>query len=202
MRVRKSAEDRKAEILRAALALAYKVGPHQVTTTMISDRCGLTQPALYKHFKSKDEIWAAATNDLCGRIARNIATATRNETTPRGRLRQLILSHLQLVHDTPALPAFMVAHDSRGMQGIERARVQSGMSGLFQAMVGAIEDGRNTGSFRADIDTRDMATLLFGVIQSLVLRLLVTRDSSKLLSDGARLVDLQLSVFEWHEENK
>lgn len=202
MRVRKSAENRKAEILQAALALAYEVGPNQVSTTMISDRCGLTQPALYKHFRNKDEIWQAATNHLCDRIAKNIATAKQPDTPPKDHLRQLILGHLQLVQDTPALPAFMVAHDPKGAQGFERSQVQTSMSDFFQAMVGAIEDGRRERCFRADIGTHDIATLLFGVIQSLVLRLLVTRDSSKLLSDGARLVDLQMSVFEWREENK
>ncbi|MBV1896914.1 MAG: TetR/AcrR family transcriptional regulator [Rhodobacteraceae bacterium] len=195
MRVRKSAEDRKAEIVQAALALAFEVGPEGVTTGMIADCLGLTQPAIYKHFPRKDDIWRSATRTLSGQITANIEDATNRDETPIKRLRRLILGHLQLVHATPALPEFMVARDPKGAQNAVRDEIMPAMTGFFNELADAIKAAQSDGSFRTDIDATDLATLIFGVIQSLVLRMMVTRDPSVLLANGERLLDLQLSAF-------
>lgn len=195
MRTRKSAQDRKAEIELAALALAFEAGPDRVTTGMIADRLGLTQPAIYKHFPRKDDIWNAITKSLGAQVRANIADATARAATPVARLRLLVLGHLRLVHRTPALPQIMVTRDPNGQQSAARAEIQSAMTEYFQALTSAIVDGQGNASLRAETNAKDLATLVFGIIQSLVLRMLVTRDPAVLLEDSERLLDLQLSAF-------
>jgi len=195
MRIRKSAEDRKAEIAQTALALAFEIGPEGVTTGMIADRLGLTQPAIYKHFPCKEDIWRSVTLNLSEQIVANILGAADQAVPPVERLRLLVLGHLQLVHSAPALPEIMVARDPKGAQNAVRTEIQSRMSDLFSALTKTVKDAQDDGSFRADIKARDLATLVFGVIQSLVLRMLVTRDPAILLADSERLLDLQLSAF-------
>lgn len=195
MRLRKPAEDRKAEIVHAALTLAFEVGPERVTTGMIAGHLGLTQPAIYKHFLSKDDIWRTAAKILSLQIEQNILLATDHAETAIERLRMLVLGHLQLVHKTPALPEIMVARDPNGAQNAIRQEVLSSMTEFSNALAGAIEDAQICGSLRANSDPKDLAALVFGIIQSLVLRMLVTRDLSILLRDGERLLNLQLSAF-------
>lgn len=200
MRVRKSAEDRKAEIVQAALTLAFEAGPEGVTTGMIADRLGLTQPAIYKHFPSKEDIWRSVTQTLSGQITANIEDAMSRDENPLMRLRRLVLGHLRLVHATPALPEIMVTRDPKEVQNAVRTEIQSTMTGFFNELIRTIEDAQEAGSFRADIAASDLATLVFGVIQSLVLRMMVSRDPSVLLVDGERLLELQLSAFAQQED--
>src|SRR5690606_4431405 len=126
----KTARDRRAEIARVALDLAIDVGPGQVSTGMIADRLGLTQPAIYKHFPRKDDIWLAVADHLTERIARNIARAAAAPLPPDARLRMLILDHLEVVRDNPALPDIMVMRDAREAHGELRFRMQASMAGL------------------------------------------------------------------------
>ncbi len=186
--------DRRAEIIRAALNLAFELGPDRVTTGLIADRLGVTQPAIYKHFPSKADIWGAATEGLCAAIAENVARAA-DEPRPDARLRKLVMGHLHLLHDNPALPEIMVMRDPDGGQSELRSRVRASMTGFRQALTRAIDEARAGGLYRADIDVGDCATLIFGVIQSLVLRLLHLRDPGDLLKEGERLLDLQLLLF-------
>ncbi|WIY23660.1 hypothetical protein [Parasedimentitalea psychrophila] len=69
------------------------------------------------------------------------------------------------------------------------------MTAFFKALTSAVKDAQTGGCLCAETAPQDIATLIFGIIQSLVLRLLVTRDPSLLLSDGKRLLELQLSAF-------
>jgi len=195
VKARKPAGDRKAEILEAALDLAFHEGPDRVTTGMIAQRLGLTQPAIYKHFPSKDDIWQSVAQNLCDQIASNIAQAAARATHPVEHIRMLILGHLQLVHRTPALPEIMVVRDPKGEQTTVQKEMQASMADFFRTLVQVITKAQGGGALRAEIDARDIATLVFGVIQGLVLRLLVTRNPDVLLEDSERLLDLQISAF-------
>ncbi|MCF6316407.1 MAG: TetR/AcrR family transcriptional regulator [Marinosulfonomonas sp.] len=162
---------------------------------MIADRLNLTQPAIYKHFSSKDDIWAAVATYLSQKINDNV-TRNQSETgAPDTQVRSLVLDHLELVRDNPALPEIMLMRDAKGSHAIVQTSIQPSIGALRAALVANATDAVKQGLFRADIDVNDIATLIFGIIQSLVLRMLVTRDPEMLISNGERLLDLQLSGF-------
>lgn len=193
--MRKTTLDRKIEIQRVALTLAFEVGLDRVTTGMIADQLGLTQPAIYKHFPRKDDIWNAVADQLTGRIADNITRAEQAVCPPDTRLRMLVMDHLQLVQENPALPEIMVVRDKQNARAIIQSRMQASMAQFRNALVANVSAAATEGIFRADIDAKDASTLVFGVVQSLVLRMLLNRNPDILLKDGERLLNLQLSGF-------
>lgn len=195
MNERKPSGDRKAEILTATLDLAFEVGPDHVTTGLIAGRLGLTQPSIYKHFPSKEDIWRAVSEMLCARIVTSAETARQAGRTPMDRLRRLVMSHVQLIAETPALPEIMVTRDPTGTLTDARRRIQAAMGEFRGATTRELEQARAAGDLRDGLRTDDGITLIFGVIQSLVLRLIVTRDPAQLVHEAERLLDLQLSLF-------
>ncbi|WP_428544997.1 TetR/AcrR family transcriptional regulator [Profundibacter sp.] len=201
MRIRKSAEDRKSEIEQTALDLAFKIGPSQVTTGMIAKELGLTQPAIYRHYPKKDDIWSAIALHLGARIDENIAASSAPNLAPMDRLRKLVLGHLRVVKENPALPDFMVLRDKTDGHIVVQDSIQDAMGAFRKALVSNVKTAIDAGHFRADLDENDAATLIFGVIQSLVLRMMVTRKPAILMQDGPRLLDLQLAGFAPTGEN-
>ncbi len=201
MRIRKSAEDRKSEIEQTALDLAFKIGPTQVTTGMIAKKLGLTQPAIYRHYPKKDDIWAAIAAHLGEQIDQNIAASQNGSPAPTKRLERLVLGHLRLVKENPALPEFMVIRDKTDGHIVVQDSIQNAMTSFRAALVSTIKAAIDAGDFRAGLDENDAATLIFGVIQSLVLRMMVTRNPAILTKDGQRLLDLQLAGFTPTGEN-
>jgi len=191
---RKPAARRKAEMTQAALELAFEFGPDRVTTAMIATRLGLTQPAIYKHFPTKDDIWHNATDALCERIDDNIRSAM-DEANPIARLRALVMGQLRLLHDYPVLPEIMVLRDpNAGTTGL-RARVMTSMGGLRDAIHQAMSAAQQDGQIRQNLDPDDCTNLLVGVVQGLALRLLRFRERENLLRSGERLLDLQLLLL-------
>ncbi|WP_457649069.1 TetR/AcrR family transcriptional regulator [Profundibacter sp.] len=201
MRIRKSAEDRKSEIEQTALDLAFKIGPTQVTTGMIAKKLGLTQPAIYRHYPKKDDIWAAIAAHLGEQIDQNITASQKGNPAPAEQLKKLVLGHLQLVKENPALPEFMVIRDKTDGHIVVQDSIQDAMTAFRVALVTNIRAAINAGDFRAGLDENDAATLIFGVVQSLVLRMMVTRNPAILMKDGQRLLDLQLAGFTPTGEN-
>ncbi|WP_435141255.1 TetR/AcrR family transcriptional regulator [Pseudopelagicola sp. nBUS_19] len=195
MSERKSAEDRRNDILSATLDLAFKVGPDHVTTGMIAHQLGLSQPAIYKHFPKKEVIWQAISTALVARIHENIDQANAGCANPIELVRCLILGHLKFIMETPALPEIMVNRDPSGNLATTRSSIQGAMGALRACMLRQIKDAINTGDMRTGLRAEDAVMLLIGIIQSLALRLIVTRDPAHLVQDGERLLDLQLTLL-------
>ncbi|WP_022705117.1 TetR/AcrR family transcriptional regulator [Pseudorhodobacter ferrugineus] len=195
MRARKSSQDRKAEILATILDLAFEVGPAHVTTGMLAGRLGLTQPAIYKHFPNKKDIWHEITNSLCARIRENLRQGATANDPPLAMLKQLVLGHLRLVTETPALPEIIVARDPGSDLTEARQQIHAAMGEFREALRGKLSDASKAGHLHHGLEIGDAEMLVFGVIQSLVLRLMVTRNPTLLEQDGERLFDLQLALM-------
>lgn len=195
MSKRKPAENRRSEILAATLDLAFKVGPDHVTTGMVAKQLGLSQPAIYKHFPKKEVIWQAISTDLVERIHKNIERANANNANPLGAVRHLVLGHLTFIMETPALPEIMVSRDPSGDLATTRRNIQQAMGALRASLKQHLEHAIEAGETREGLHAEDAVMLLFGVIQSLALRLIVTRDTAHLVRDGERLLQLQLTLF-------
>jgi AcrR family transcriptional regulator len=200
MRARKSSQDRKAEILATTLALAFEVGPGNVTTGMIAKRLGLTQPAIYKHFPNKKDIWHEVTNTFCTRIRENLRQSATANDPPLAILKQLVLGHLRLVTETPALPEIIVARDPDGDLTGARQHIHAAMGEFRETLRGKLAAAYKAGHLHRGLEIGDAEMLIFGVIQSLVLRLIVTRNPALLEQDGERLLDLQLSLMKTEGE--
>ncbi|NNE79396.1 MAG: TetR/AcrR family transcriptional regulator [Silicimonas sp.] len=201
MRTRKPAAVRKAEITHMVLELAFENGPDRVTTAMIADRLGLTQPAIYKHFPNKDDIWRSVTDLLCERIDTNISAANDHHD-PIVRLQCLVMGQLRLLHDYPALPEIMVMRDPNAGTTALRSRVLTSMGGLKDAIHKNISQAQTQGQIHSDLDVDDCTNLLVGVVQGMALRLLRFREPETFLNTGKRLLKIQLNLLTKKEEFK
>ena len=52
-RTRKSARERKSEIVEAVLVLAAEVGPDRLSTEALASAVGISQPGIFRHFRKK-----------------------------------------------------------------------------------------------------------------------------------------------------
>ena len=139
MTERKSALQRKDEAAQAALELAYSVGADQVTTAMIAKKLGVSQPALYKYFSSKEDIWQAVECYLGARIEQNISACAAANHDPVNHVRALVLNHLKLVKDYPALPEIMILRTLRKRKTRVTSQTQTSMLNFRKALVVSIK---------------------------------------------------------------
>ncbi len=195
------AGDRKLQIEQAALDLAYAHGPAAVSTGMIARQIGLSQPAIYKHFKRKEDIWQAVAARLAQQIHKNI-TASHNGGLPApGGLRQLVGAHLEFLQRYPALPEIMTMRADAGGKNSFQGIIQAAMREFHLSLARHVELAQKQKRFRKNICTTDAATLILGLIQSLALRSLVSRDLDILANDGERLLELLLAGFQQYGES-
>ena len=195
MRTRKSADTRKLEILLATLRLAGKVGPDRLTTATIAQAVGLTQPAVFRHFSKKQDLWDAVADHIGTIMESGWTKSTRDGGTPVHRLRSLAATQLRLIHSMPAIPAILFSRELHSRNAALRKALFGLMNRFHGLVADSIAEARDSAEFRADLDPDDAAFLVIGLIQGLALRWSLSGRAFGLVEEGGRLLELQICGF-------
>jgi len=79
MRVSKASEERRQEILDAAMRVFYDKGYEKASISDIALKIGVAQGLIYRYFKSKEALYAGCLAEEMGREIRNDKTALREK---------------------------------------------------------------------------------------------------------------------------
>ncbi len=194
MRTRRTASDRKRQIIAAAISLSDRVGPDRLTTQMIAKEIGLSQPGVFRHFPKKDLIWQAVAKHLGDEMAQVWGEAGKDKD-PVERIRKITAAHLNLIEQTPALPGILFSRELHIENPALRKAFFKTMNIFLELLRCTVEQAKKNGQFKKNLPAADAAFLIIGLIQSLAMRWSLSGRSFCLHEQGAHLLTLQLEGF-------
>lgn len=119
-------ESRKEEILESSLIVFAKRGYYNTTTALIADKAGISQPYVFRFFKTKEELFVAALDRAFDRI---IQTFKRVEASPEQLVTKMIEAYEELSVSNPNEIALQVIGISVQEEAIQNT-VKKGMSSI------------------------------------------------------------------------
>lgn len=177
------------------LRLADELGPDRLTTLAVAKAVGLTQPGIFRHFPTKQDLWLAVAAHIAEKMTEAWKDVLATNAAPLDRVTALVLVQLRQIAENPAIPAILHSRELH----TENAPLRAPFVGLmtkFQALlVGALTEGRTQGVFRADLTPQDAASLLISLVQGLAIRWSLGRRAFPLETEGGRLLACQISLF-------
>src|SRR5262245_8803358 len=101
---RLSGEARQQQIVETVLDLVAERGADDVSVQSIAERIGLTKPAVYRHFPTKEAIWIAVMTWLEQRLDDiRLATEIDPGQSALTILSRIFTGHLRMIERHPAL---------------------------------------------------------------------------------------------------
>tara|TARA_R110002072_G_scaffold42848_2_gene120727 strand:- start:3014 stop:3643 length:630 start_codon:yes stop_codon:yes gene_type:complete len=192
MRQRKTAESRKSEIVDATLRLADKLGPDRLTTETIAHAVGLTQPAIFRHFPKKQDLWEAVAERVGSMMEIRWKKVQNSDASATDRIRALIRVQLRLIQSTPAIPAILFSRELHTKNKGLRIAFFGLMSRFHRLIASLVTQAGTEGELRDDLDSDDAAFLIIGLVQGLAVRWSISDRNFNLVEEGNRLLELQL----------
>jgi len=155
-RVRKTKAARRREIAEAALRIMAKHGYYGTSVARIAKAVGISNSALYQHFRNREEVMVAATELLDERAHEWILTPSGSNALDR--LDKIAESHL--AWSASAVESFV--RPVFAMVGVtEKARLEpstpKAVLQSYQLILPIVEEGQREGSIRSDVDPGDLA---------------------------------------------
>ncbi len=160
------ASDTRSRILDAAEEIARFKGLESLSMRAIAERIGLSAPAAYRHFRSKQEIVRAMIERGHGRFVRGLEAARRGAEGPEALLAATARYYLRFwVRDRSGFR--LIAEWSRTEPALTGAAVEGGSFGDIPALVAEILGGDRKPR-EAERIGRWTAATLYGMALSLV----------------------------------
>jgi len=162
---RSSTAIRRRQISHAAGRLIVKYGSEHVTIKKISAEIGLSEAAIYRHFKSKRDILALLVDDIESDLLADLHADT---VFSLENIEKIFTEHMSGIVKRRGIYFQVIAEIiSFGDQGLNK-KVYQAVSTYKQRIRDILEGGVKTGAIRSDIDLGVSADLFFGMTQGLV----------------------------------
>jgi TetR/AcrR family transcriptional regulator len=185
-RQRKSHDERKAEIIESALALAAEGGSPSVSTQAIADRVGIAQGTVFRHFASRDAIFRAALEWVAAGLFRAL-TVFPQAAPADERLRHLLRTQLAFVARHRGVPRLLFS-DRLHLEDPElKATVRRIMQRYTAHVQGILQAGVEAGRFRPELDVESAARTILVLIQGTLMHWSVHDFSYPLEGEADRL---------------
>ncbi len=187
-RTKLPADERRAVIVEAVIALAAETNPADITTAQIAAQMGLTQGALFRHFADKQAVWGAVMDWTAQTLLARIDAVT--EESPLDRLYAMLTAHVDFVIDHKGVPRILFGELQRTSDSPGKARAKMLMQAYRGRVVALLNQAKDEGQVAPHTDIAAAATMFLGLSQGLVMQAMAADDFTHMRGTAAGMFPL------------
>lgn len=193
----KNFSERQIEIMEVATLRIDKFGIQELTIKNLAGDLKLSEAALYRHFKSKNDILLGLLTyfiiEMSDRIASIIAD---NKKQPSEILKRLFTSQLKSFEQKPAIVS-VIFSEGIFQYNKELSEKVSAMMALMQKNINTIVvRGQRKGIYGKFVGASSITTIIMGSMRMIVLKWKLSGNKSNLMGDGLSVLNGLLKMLE------
>ena len=158
-------EVRQEQIIAAAMDLIASRGLRGLNVAAIASRIGLVPSAIYRHFKSKNDVVDVILDFIQEKLLTNIKITCKETSEPMERLQRILKRHVEILKENQAIPRIIFTEDVFSGNPKRKTKVYRIINGYLQGLNQIIRDGQKKGEIRSNIDSKTVALMFLGMIQ-------------------------------------
>lgn len=169
MATERNPDQTRKRLLMAAFQEIHRNGFKRASLDSILDETGLTKGALYHHFPNKQALGYAVVDEVLCDIAHRVwIEPLRGRDDPVSALQELLQGLAAAPADDLLQHGCPLNNLSQEMSGLDegfRARLDQVFSSWRDAIAACLEHGKNRGTVRRDIDSKQAATFIIASLE-------------------------------------
>jgi TetR/AcrR family fatty acid metabolism transcriptional regulator len=159
-------EERRRQILDAAVRAFAKKGYHACRVSDIAEEAGVAYGLVYHYFESKDAVLESIFREMWGMMVAAINAVEEIEESPREQLRKSCAIVLRTWRDYPDVVRVLVREVARSGEQLQREVEE--IAHAFDALRRIVERGQEQEVFRRDISPRLAAWVIYGALEEIL----------------------------------
>jgi len=179
--------ERKDEIIAASMRIIEKKGIHNLTTKNIAKEVGFTEPGIYRHFKSKQEILTEILRRFKKGAGDRMKNARVSDKNPLDQIGSLFEGSLRLFNENPSITAAIFSEELFQNNDRLSSEVRSIMELSQEGLKDMIRCGQAEGTIRKDQEDEQLSLVVMGTFRLLVTRWRLTSRSFDIIDEGRKL---------------
>ena len=159
---------RQQEIIDVAMRIIADRGIQQLTMNNIARQIGISEPAIYRHFTSKQSLLLAMLAQFKRRAEFQSKQAQFFESSGIILLETLFLEYISLFVNHPHMAAVMFSEDAFRSDPQVHAEIFSVMTVVHDTVTGVMNRAQTKGEIRSDVPSAHLAFAMLGSLRLLV----------------------------------
>lgn len=171
---RKTSEERKREIIGIARELMITEGIQSLTIKNISKKNGISEPAIYRHFKNKRAILVALIDNFEHNLMEAIDKPIKYYKNPLDRLREIMKAHMFFTEKKKGTLFAITAESIHFNDDFLRRKILGVIDKYKTKIKYILYQAKKEGLIRKDINLDAVSLTFFGLIQTAIVQFALT----------------------------
>jgi len=176
-------QSRKNEILLAARNLIFLEGASKLTMRRIGEAVAITEPAVYRHFRNKEELLRELITFMFDGWEEKLAALKDEPVSASKKLIKLGKLHLSHLFEHQFNPVLLLSEAGVAEQPAVTEVLNGKGERILSVMAAVLQEGRASGEFLPDLPIKSALLAIMGVLQGSLIRWTLTRSTRGLASD-------------------
>ncbi len=177
---------RQEQIVEKAINLIAEHGIQNVTIKNIAKEVGVSEPALYRHFKNKYEILDAVIDVFTLKIQPAIDILNNSEN-PISGIQNFIKIHFDIFNENSDIAGIIFSESNFKNENKLLEKVFDLMNKTRMALEKVIGEGQQNNQIRSDVSPSSISRIIIGSLRLLVTQWSISNKSFVLKEEGNRL---------------
>jgi TetR/AcrR family fatty acid metabolism transcriptional regulator len=187
-------ESTRDRIINSAKRLFAEQGYQKTTVMDISRQAGLSEAALYDHFRGKEDLLLTIPDLWVSELNRDIGEQLFGIKGAFNKLRKYLWWYMRRVEQAP-LDAKIVYLFLKTNANFMTTEVYSNVRVLYSHLLNIFEEGRATGEMKPELDPYLARDIFVGTMDHIITRWLLKDMSSSLFENLDETFDLIVDAF-------
>ncbi len=180
---------RQTDIINAATELIGENGVQRLTTKSLAARIGFSEPALYRHFKDKNEILRSLLLHFKGTMGEGLKRIIYSDKTGLDKLSDIVSYQFDFFVKFPAVIMVIFSETSfQNNKNLSRT-VKSILDDKRKIIHDIVKSGQKDGSIRDDLDFEQISNIVMGSMRVTVLNWRLSDYNFDLLAESKKLIN-------------
>jgi AcrR family transcriptional regulator len=185
---------RQSQIIEIAISLIANKGIQNFTIKNVANEIGITEPALYRHFKNKLEILQSVI-DYFAQTMQPKLQILDNDSSPIERIESFMIEHFILFQHNRNLARVIFTESNFQNDDTLIAKMNQLMTHSRQQLEKVIEDGQALSEIRNDVSSLNLSRMIIGSMRFTVTQWDLSGMAFDLETEGKKLSEDLMEII-------
>jgi AcrR family transcriptional regulator len=192
---KQSTEARQEQIKQAVLDIIYTDGLKNLSTRNLAKRIGLSEGAIFRHFRSKQDITLAIIKDVQNDFIGSLRTIANSSTEPEERLNRFLCQTVSYLTKNKGITMLMFSEASHNNDVALKDSLLQIFNNQKKLVSKIILDGVALGTWDESVPVENIAMLYMGIPVSLNIELILSGGEFHIGNFCQRMMQLILKIL-------
>jgi len=187
--------ERQLEIIHTGIKLIAEKGLQGLTIKNLSNAIGISEPAIYRHYKNKKEILVNIIDFFSGSTESSITEIAQSDLSSFDKLRRAFEFQFSRLQKNPALISVISSEEIYHGEDYLKEKIRDITLLVAEKLEGIVKEGQTKKEIRDDVPSSQITIMIMGAMRMMMIKWQLFEQKINLMEEGSKILENVLMLI-------